>query len=169
MPSVERIAVITHGKPEASGGAGKGLEARVGEEGDLVGAARREGGVRGQLAVFLGGMQDLYFTDTATMKFLVSARLEHHRGQQRHDAADAVVSTVQGFYHSIVVQAIAHGELAADTDARAVADMLAALFWGMGFHAGFVDVDEASEIARQLLQVFEVGLLNSRVGTPVDA
>lgn len=132
-------------------------------------AAQRESGLRSQLTVFLGAMQDLYITDTATMKFLVSARLEHHRGQQRHDAADAVVSTVQGFYHSIVVQAIAHGELAADTDARAVADMLAALFWGMGFHAGFVDVDEASEIARQLLQVFEVGLLNARVGAPVDA
>ncbi|MGB2922886.1 MAG: hypothetical protein WA944_05995 [Mycobacterium sp.] len=68
-----------------------------------------------------------------------------------------------------MMQAIAHGELAADSDPRAVADMLAALFWGMGFYAGFVDATGATAIARQLLRMFETGLLDQRVGAPVQA
>ncbi|MCV7153138.1 TetR/AcrR family transcriptional regulator [Mycolicibacterium pyrenivorans] len=132
-------------------------------------AAQREHGLRDQLAVFVLAMQQLNISDTATVRFLVTARLEHHRGGRRSDAADAVVATVHGFYHSIVVQAIAHGELAPDVDALAVADMLAAVFWGMGFHAGFVDAGEAAAVARQLLRVIEVGLLNERVGASVEA
>lgn len=132
-------------------------------------AAQREDRLRDQLRVFILAMQRLNISNPATMRFLVTARLEHHRGQLRHEAADALVATVQGFYHSIVMQAIAHGELAPDTDPRAVADMLAALFWGIGFHAGFVDVSESPSIARQLLQVFEIGLLDQRVVAPVQA
>lgn len=132
-------------------------------------AAQREVGLRQQLTVFIEAMQQLMGSDEAAMRFLVAARLEHHRDRQRHDAADAVVATVHGFYQSIVVQAIAHDELAPDTDPRAVADMLAALFWGMGFHAGFVNATESSAIARQLLQLFDGGLLGERVAAPVDA
>ena len=132
-------------------------------------AAQREVGLRQQMAVFIEAMQQLLGTDEATMRFLVAARLEHQRDRLRHDAADAVVATVHGFYQSIVVQAIAHGELAPDMDPRAVADMLSALFWGMGFHAGFVDAGESPAIARQLLDVFDNGLLGARVAAPVDA
>lgn len=132
-------------------------------------AAQRESGLLEQLTVFVEAMQRLMGSDEAATRFLVGARLEHHRDRQRHDAADAVVVTVHGFYHSIVMQAIASGELATESDPRAVADMLAALFWGMGFHAGFVDVNQAAEIARQLLRVFESGLLDERVSAPVDA
>ena len=132
-------------------------------------AAQREVGLRQQMAVFIEAMQQLLGTDEATMRFLVAARLEHQRDRHRHDAADAVVATVHGFYQSIVVQAIAHGELAPDMDPRAVADMLSALVWGMGFHAGFVDAGESPAIARQLLDVFDNGLLGARVAAPVDA
>ncbi|WP_163890471.1 TetR/AcrR family transcriptional regulator [Mycolicibacterium hippocampi] len=132
-------------------------------------AAQGESGLQNQLTVFIEQMQRLVLPDAAAMQFLVTARLEHHRGRPRTDAADAVVASVHGFYHSIVMQAIAHGELAADSDPRAVADMLAALFWGMGFYAGFVDATGATEIARQLLRMFETGLLDQRVGAPVQA
>ncbi len=64
---------------------------------------------------------------------------------------------------------IATGELDAECDAGAVADMLAAVFWGMGFYAGFIDVTVATEIARQLLRVLENGLLDQRVGARVEA
>lgn len=131
-------------------------------------AAQRETGLRAQLTVFLVAVQQLNISDKATTRFMVTARLEHHRGQQHHETADAVVATVHGFYLSIVMQAIARGELRPDTAPRAVADMLAALFWGMGFHAGFVDNNDSSAIARQLLRVFDGGLLKERVGTPVE-
>ena len=60
-----------------------------------------------------------------------------------------------------------------DIDAAAVADMLAGLFWGAGFHAGFLRGrtadDDAGGVARQLLTLFESGLLESPVAAPVDA
>lgn len=135
---------------------------------DCVVAAQRETGLRAQLTVFLVAVRELNLSDKATTRLMVTARLEHQRGQQHHEAVDAVVATVDGFYLSIVVQAIARGELRPDTAPRAVADMLAALFWGMGFHAGFVDSTDSAAIAMQLLGVFEGGLLSERVGIPVE-
>lgn len=132
--------------------------------------AQREVGLINQLTVFTEALHRINVDDPDTTRFLVTARLEHYRGQRRHDSADAVIAAVQGFYQSIVVQAIAHGELPVDTDPRAVADLLAALFWGIGFHTGFVNVlNDSSAIARQLVQVFRGGLLNSPVGAAVEA
>ena len=62
------------------------------------------------------------------------------------------------------------GELPAGTDPRAVSDMLSALFWGLGFHAGFLTpgtpAHNAPEVARQLLDLLDGGLLNGSVGAP---
>jgi hypothetical protein len=41
-----------------------------------------------------------------------------------------------------------------------IAEMLRALLWGVGFHAGFVDDDSMRLITRQLEQVFSHGLLS---------
>jgi AcrR family transcriptional regulator len=123
-----------------------------------------------QAVVFVEAMQRLSADDPAAMRFLVTARLEHQRGLQRHDAAHPVVSTVHGFFDTIAHEAVRNGELRPGTDAHAVADMLAALFWGMGFHAGFVDrTGHTAVVARQLVCVLEGGLLNSWAEEPVEA
>lgn len=132
--------------------------------------ARGQTGLRSRLAAFTEEMQRFSAEDPVAMRFLVSARLEQRRGPHRHDAAHLVVSSVHAFYDAIAADAVRHGELGPDIDTHAVADMLASLFWGMAFHAGFIDGGgNASIVARQLLQLFETGLLNSRVGDPVDA
>jgi hypothetical protein len=70
----------------------------------------------------------------------------------------------------VVVDAVRRGELAFDTDAHAVADLLGALFWGLVFHAGFISgADGAPEIARQLLRMVGFGLLDTPEPASVDA
>ncbi|KWX57015.1 TetR/AcrR family transcriptional regulator [Mycobacterium sp. NAZ190054] len=127
----------------------------------------------GQLGVFSAGMHRLATAEPALMRMVVTARIDHHRGTHRHEAATALVAAVHAFYDAVVVDAIRRGELPPDTDAHAVADMLGALFWGLGFHAGFVGVadndEDRSEIARQLLRLLASGLLNSPEPASVDA
>ena len=125
---------------------------------------------RRQLVAFTAAVQRLCAEEPAAMRFLVAVRLEQRRGPHRSAAAQRVIAAVQDFYDALVEAARRSGELAADTDTDGVADMLASLFWGMGFHVGFIAEDGTpSIVARQLLQVFDDGLLTSRIGAPVDA
>ena len=138
-----------------------------------VADAQRKVGLRNQLASFLESLQRWSLEDAHTLRFLVAARLEHHRGLHRAEAAARIFAAVHSFYDSVVLKAVRRGELPPDIDAAAVADMLAGLFWGAGFHAGFLrgrtaDRD-AGGVARQLLTLFESGLLESPVAAPIDA
>lgn len=123
-----------------------------------------------QLAAFTTELRRLGTAEPALMKMVVTARIDHHRGAHRHEAATAIVSTVHAFYDSVVVDAVRRGELASDTDIHAVADLLAALFWGLGFHAGFIATGEdASGVARQLLRLLGHGLLSESFDSSLGA
>ncbi|ORB30417.1 TetR/AcrR family transcriptional regulator [Mycolicibacterium parafortuitum] len=132
--------------------------------------AAGEGSLRRQLAAFTSELGRLGAAEPAMMKLVVTARIDHHRAQYRHDAAAEIVATVHGFYDAAVADAARRGELPAGTDPRAVSDMLSALFWGLGFHAGFLTpgtpVHNAPEVARQLLALLDGGLLNGSLGAP---
>ncbi|MGP4053373.1 TetR/AcrR family transcriptional regulator [Mycobacterium sp. 4D054] len=135
--------------------------------------AMREVSLLPQLAAFTAGMQRLGAAQPALVKMVITARIDHHRGTHRHDAATAVVTASHAFYDAVVVDAVRRGELPPDTDAHAVADMLGALFWGLAFHAGFVadahGAQDADQIARQLFLVLGCGLLNPQRAAAVDA
>lgn len=137
--------------------------ARCAAEATLAGSLLR------QLEVFIAEMHRLGGAEPALMGLVVTARVDH-RGVLRHEAAAAVVSTVHAFFDAVVVDAVRRGELAFDTDAHAVADLLGALFWGLVFHAGFISgADGAPEIARQLLRMVGFGLLDTPEPASVDA
>lgn len=129
---------------------------------ECAATAARAGSLLSQLAAFTTELRRLEAAEPALMKMVVTARIDHHRGVHRHESAAAIVSTVHAFYDSVVMDAVRRGELAPDIDARAVADLVAALFWGLGFHAGFIaDGEDASGVARQLLGMLAGGLLNA--------
>ena len=140
---------------------------------DCVDQARAEDSPRKQLARFIDLLQRWSVEENTTMRLLVAARLERQRDPRGVDAAARVRATVQAFYRSVVESAVRRGELSPDVDARAVADMLAAVFWGMGFHTGFITPrrsgDGGKGVARQLLQLLEFGLLSARTPASVDA
>ena len=135
-----------------------------------VAEARARPHPRAQLIAFTTAVQRWCAEDPAAMRFLVAARVEQRRGARRSAAAERVLCAIGDFYDGLAEAAQRRGELAPGADSRGLADMLVSLFWGMGFHAGFVAEDgTASIVARQLLQVFDDGLLTFPIGAPVDA
>jgi AcrR family transcriptional regulator len=132
--------------------------------------AARADSLRSQLAAFMAELHRLTAAEPALMKMVITARIDHHRGTHRHEAASAIVSSVHAFYDAVVVDAVRRGELAPDTDVHAVADLLSALFWGLGFHSGFIaEGGDTSEVARQLMRVLGSGLLTAPVAPAVGA
>lgn len=120
-----------------------------------IAEARQRSGPRAQLVAFTEAIERMCREDPAALRLLVTVQVEQHRGAHRSPTAESMIATIHGFYTALA-------DAAAGGDTRAVADMLASVFWGVAFHAGFVAGDGAAEIvARQLLEVFDDGLLTS--------
>jgi AcrR family transcriptional regulator len=116
---------------------------------DCIAQAKRENTLLNQLSTFVTAAYRSGFTDRSMMQFTVIARVESHRSPSLRDNPGPVVSAVQGFYTSMVDEAIARGEIPPGTDAAAVANMLLAMFLGMGFYAGFIlDRNDMAVIAK---------------------
>jgi hypothetical protein len=130
---------------------------------DCIAQAKREDTLLKQLSSFVTAAYRSGFTDRSMMRFSVTARLEFHRSPSLRDNPGPVISAVQGFYASMVDDAIARGEIPVDTDAPAVVSMLLAMFLGMGFYAGFiVDQNDMTVIAKQLHSLMAHGLLDQQ-------
>jgi AcrR family transcriptional regulator len=134
---------------------------------DCIAQAKREDTLLNQLSAFVAGAYRSGFADQTMMKFIVTARVEFHRSPSLRDSPGPVVSAVQGFYASMVDDAIAGGEIPSDTDAVSVVNMLLAMFLGMGFYAGFIlDRNDMPMIAKQLHLLMARGLLDHRQSGP---
>lgn len=133
---------------------------------DCIGAAKRKDTLLGQLTALVAAMHDADFRDRTQIAFLVSARLEATRNPELRAGTGSVL---RSYLESVLVDGKARGELAADAVVAPIADMLHAMLWGLGFHAGFVD-DEAVMylITKQLERLLSDGLL-SDAGEPVRA
>jgi AcrR family transcriptional regulator len=128
---------------------------------DSIAAAKREETLLTQLGAFISTAQRLDFSDGSMMRFIVSSRLEQHRHPRLRATTTPVSDAVAEFYTWMVDDAIRRGEIPADADASAVANMLFAMFWGMGLFAGFVHGPQnTSGIAKQLTVLLRRGLLN---------
>jgi AcrR family transcriptional regulator len=146
-------------------------EALVAEAGgvmaDCIGAAKRQRTTIDQLAALLAAIHEADLRDRSQIAFLVSARLEATRNP---DLPVGVGGALRGFLESLVVDAKARGELSPDTAVTPITDMLDALLWGLGFHAGFVN-DRANMIliTKQLGHLLSHGLLEDRGRRPIPA
>jgi AcrR family transcriptional regulator len=128
---------------------------------DCIARAQREDTLLKQLAAFVAGAQRSDFADGSMMRFIISSRLELHRHPGLRGSTTPATEAVAGFYGWMVEDAIRRGELPDGTDAAAVVNMLFAMFWGMGFFAGFVyDHNDVAAIAKQLNRLFVHGLLD---------
>jgi AcrR family transcriptional regulator len=134
---------------------------------DCIAQAKREGTLLNQLSAFVAAAYRSGFADQSVMRFTITARLETHRSPTLRENPGPVVAAVQAFYASTVEEAMARGEIPADTDAHAVVNMLLAMFLGMGFYAGYiVDQDAIAMIAKQLHQLMAHGLLDRQQAGP---
>ncbi len=127
---------------------------------DCIAQARRRNTLLKQLATFVAGAQRMDMADGSMMRFIIASRLEMHRNPSLRGTATPAASAVAGFYEWMVDDAVRRGEIPPEADKRAIVDMLFAMFWGMGFFAGYVhQPEDVTAIAKQLRRLFVHGLL----------
>lgn len=134
----------------------------VDEAGDLmaecIDAARRKNTLIEQLTTLVSGMLEVDRLDRSRLAFLVSARLESTRNPVLQLGASTALLS---YLESLLADAQARGELAPDTLVAPIADMLHAMLWGVGLHAGFIDTQAGlGSITKQLARLISHGLLD---------
>ena len=123
-----------------------------------IARARQHSGPRRQLVAFTEEVVRLCGEDPAALGFLVTLQVEQRRGVHDSPAAQSVIAAIHGFYDSLAAAV-------SDDGARGLADLLASVFWGIAFHAGFVARDgKGPMVARQLLNAFDDQLLTAQSG-----
>ena len=99
-----------------------------------------------QLEGFINAALGVDSDDRSAAAFLVTSVLEAQRHPElRRDDHDALLGTRQ-FLTWAVTGAIERGELVTDTPVGPLVEMITAMFWGMGFYAGFVGTHEELEM-----------------------
>lgn len=131
-------------------------------------AAKGRNTLMEQLTAFFTAAGELDPSDGSMMRFVIASRLEQHRHPGLRGNVTPVAEAVAGFYAWLVDEAIHRAKIPADADAAAVVNMLAAMFWGMGFFGRFVHGSEpAVAVAKQLNQLLRKGLLQPSQSLPV--
>jgi len=129
---------------------------------DSVERARRETTLVHRVVAFIDATTQADVENRTAAAFLITVALESQRHPElRQEEADSVRDTRE-FLSWAIDDAIARGELAADTDASALAETLLAVLLGIGFYAGFVAKHDFDTVIRQLQQL----LADSLTRTP---
>jgi AcrR family transcriptional regulator len=131
---------------------------------DSVQRARLETTLVGRLSAFVDAATQADIENRTAAAFLITVALESQRHPElSHEEADSVTATRE-FLSWAIDDAIAGGELVADTEAEALTETLLAVLLGLGFYAGFVAKHEFETVNRQLQQL----LTGSLVRRPDD-
>jgi len=123
---------------------------------DAADTASRAPTLADQLLGFIGEV--IVSAEPSTARFLLQSALDLARqpelaaGAEHHPGA-----TVDQFIRSAVDQAVSRGELQADADSTALAEMFTAIFWGAALALGRTDT-EAGRVMDQLRGLFDGSL-----------
>ncbi|GBE63826.1 hypothetical protein MFM001_02880 [Mycobacterium sp. MFM001] len=113
--------------------------------------ARREATLVRRISTFLAAAAEADSENRSAARFLVTAVLESQRHPDLGDAETDSLRRTREFVGWAVRDAIEQGELAADTDAESLTEVLVAVLCGVGFYSGFVE--SAHEVAAIIDQV----------------
>lgn len=132
-----------------------------------IARAGAESTLPGQISVLITELRNAGVHEPESVALLVSSYLEADRlPAPRRDAKAAV----RKFMDRAVRDAVARGELPAETAVAPVADLLYTMVWGLGFYAGLMhDRDRVEAVTKQLQQVLHMGLLVGPVATEAEA
>ena len=99
-----------------------------------------------QLEGFINAAVGVDAEDRSAAAFLVTSILESQRHPElKRDDHNALLGTRQ-FLSWAITGAIERGELTTDAPVGPLVEMMTAMFWGMGFYAGFVGNHEELEL-----------------------
>jgi TetR/AcrR family transcriptional regulator, repressor for uid operon len=116
--------------------------------------ARRQTTLLGRVSGFVEAATQAEIENRTAAAFLITVALESQRHPELGPReADSMRSTRE-FLAWAIKDAIERGELASDTDAPALTELLIAVLLGVGFYAGFVaSRDEFATVTEQLHQL----------------
>jgi AcrR family transcriptional regulator len=118
--------------------------------------AQRESTLSGRMRAFVQSALQVQGQDRSAAAFLVTSVLESQRHPELSQAGNDSLEFVRSFVASAVKDAVRSGELRADIDVDAAAEMLVASLWGLGFYAGFVGSQERlAAITDHFLQLLD--------------
>ncbi len=120
--------------------------------------AVQETSILGKIGVFMA-LVIRADPDRSAAKFMVTAVLESHRHPELCEPEQDLVARTRVFIINGLNDALEQGELDADTDVPALADMMLAMLWGMGFYAGYIGGLDGLEAATGQLQRLLLGNL----------
>jgi AcrR family transcriptional regulator len=92
----------------------------------------------GQLHGFIEAATAVDADDRSVAAFLVTSILESQRHPELRQGQNDSLTNTREFLTAAINGAIERGELTTDTAVEPLVEMLVAMFWGMGFYAGFV-------------------------------
>ncbi len=124
-----------------------------------IARARRETTLVGRVSAFIDAAIEADIENRTAAAFLITATLESQRHPDLSRAEADSVKTTREFLSWAIDDALQRGELAADTEASALAEMLIAILLGIGFYAGFVaSRQELDAVTGQLHQLLASSL-----------
>lgn len=113
--------------------------------------ARREPTLLAQVSTFVATALEADSENRSAARFLVTAILESQRHPDLGDSEHDSLRNTRAFFSWATQQAMERGELAADTDAQSLTEVLIAVLCGVGFYAGYVGrAQELTTIIAQL-------------------
>jgi AcrR family transcriptional regulator len=112
-----------------------------------------------QLEGFINAAVGADVSDRSAAAFLVTSILESQRHPElKRDDHNALVGTRQ-FLTRAITGAIERGELTTNAPVGPLVEMMTAMFWGMGFYAGFVGNHEELELITDEFKNLLIGKL----------
>ena len=100
--------------------------------------AQGETTLTGRVSAFIEGAIDAETENRTAAAFLITATLESQRHPELSRPGTDSVGTTRTFLLRAINDGIQRGDVDADTDAAALAEMLLAVLLGVGFYAGFI-------------------------------
>lgn len=121
--------------------------------------AQREVTLMGRMSAFVEAARVAGAENRTAAAFLITVALESQRHPDLSREKSDSIGATREFLAWVIKEAIEHGELAADTDASALTELLVTVLVGVGFYAGFVgSTQELDAVIGQLQQLLIGGL-----------
>jgi hypothetical protein len=118
-----------------------------------------------QLSTLIDAIIRASADDRSIAAFLTTSLLESQRHQEWRDGDDHALAAIRQFITWSVDAAMERSELAPETNAPALVEMLLALVWGIAFYAGFLDNEELTRVTAELRRLLP-GPLGALPGAP---
>jgi TetR/AcrR family transcriptional regulator, repressor for uid operon len=128
--------------------------------------ARRETTLVGRVSAFIDAATQADIENRTAAAFLITVALESQRHPELGPQEADSIRATREFLSWAINDALAVGELGADTDASALTEMLIAVLLGVGFYAGFVGRREEFDVVTAQLQRLLASGLERRSAQP---